>query len=363
MAQAASTFKEQLSAAQSLQVGANPTSFPGAASFPSAYQQLQALSQLAAQAAANAAATGSSTPASQSLFHAYTAAAATQVAPCPSNDRQVERTAHLTTQAAMEALAESAAFEDQQPPTQLPTSQPALPLQPTQPRVYQKVDGKYLCTICGRTFSRSYNLRSHEKIHDTQKPFECGVCGQKFARNHDLTRHGKTHSQLKPYSCDLCGRLFARKDALRRHERMNEEGKKMHCNADPDAEPDTTEEPADLSGLLHHQQALALQAHLSELTQQIQQASAAYGAASAYSNLGMTHEQALEAVMALSGSFQEQVEAAAAAHAATLAVSSTPSLGQPVTMPADADDISGGQYDAVEVERSNDSDEGNINGI
>ncbi|KAJ3302449.1 hypothetical protein HDV03_004937 [Kappamyces sp. JEL0829] len=307
MAQAASTFKEQLSAAQSLQVGANPTSFPGAASFPSAYQQLQALSQLAAQAAANAAATGSSTPASQSLFHAYTAAAATQ------------------------------------------------------PRVYQKVDGKYLCTICGRTFSRSYNLRSHEKIHDTQKPFECGVCGQKFARNHDLTRHGKTHSQLKPYSCDLCGRLFARKDALRRHERMNEEGKKMHCNADPDAEPDTTEEPADLSGLLHHQQALALQAHLSELTQQIQQASAAYGAASAYSNLGMTHEQALEAVMALSGSFQEQVEAAAAAHAATLAVSSTPSLGQPVTMPADADDISGGQYDAVEVERSNDSDEGNIN--
>ncbi|KNC99542.1 uncharacterized protein SPPG_04932 [Spizellomyces punctatus DAOM BR117] len=90
-------------------------------------------------------------------------------------------------------------------------------------------DGKFICEMCDRSFSRMYNLKSHIRTHQNHRPYICNTCDLRFTRNHDLNRHLKTHSKEKPHICDCCGRKFARRDALRRHERMDAEGKKVHC--------------------------------------------------------------------------------------------------------------------------------------
>jgi uncharacterized Zn-finger protein len=95
----------------------------------------------------------------------------------------------------------------------------------------QDTNKKYKCRLCDRSFSKLYNLRSHEKTHDDVKPFSCSVCDLKFARKHDLTRHFKTHEQSKPFTCENCKKQFSRRDALRRHERMNPVGKLSYCVA------------------------------------------------------------------------------------------------------------------------------------
>lgn len=79
----------------------------------------------------------------------------------------------------------------------------------------------FKCTVdnCGKAFSRLYNLHSHVKSHEIERPFVCSSpeCTSSFARCHDLKRHEKTHIRDKPYMCVHCKRAFTRNDALTRH--------------------------------------------------------------------------------------------------------------------------------------------------
>ncbi|KAI8336890.1 hypothetical protein BD560DRAFT_413424 [Blakeslea trispora] len=78
------------------------------------------------------------------------------------------------------------------------------------------------CTICFKTFSRPYNLKSHQRTHTKERPYCCTHpnCGWTFARPHDLKRHEFLHSGIKPHVCS-CGKKFSRSDAFKRHQTVD----------------------------------------------------------------------------------------------------------------------------------------------
>ena len=76
---------------------------------------------------------------------------------------------------------------------------------------------------CDKIFNRSYNFKSHLKIHSGEKPFQCNHCELSFARCHDMRRHEKIHKKefQNLNRCDFCNKAFSRPDALNRHIKLN----------------------------------------------------------------------------------------------------------------------------------------------
>lgn len=89
---------------------------------------------------------------------------------------------------------------------------------------------------CDRSFSRFYNMKSHQRCHTGERPYVCDEpgCEASFSRNHDLKRHKRVHSGVRPYRCVDCQKTFSRMDALSRHVRMDKETRERLVDAGVD---------------------------------------------------------------------------------------------------------------------------------
>jgi len=76
----------------------------------------------------------------------------------------------------------------------------------------------YVCDFpgCGREFSRRFNLKMHQAIHNPkrERPFICDKCGKSFCRIYELRRHEVVHSKERKFVCEYCQQKFSRKDPL-----------------------------------------------------------------------------------------------------------------------------------------------------
>lgn len=79
----------------------------------------------------------------------------------------------------------------------------------------------YCCSMCGKKFSRLWNLKLHWRIHTQEKPHRCTMCDKSFTRADILKVHQRTHTGERPYVCTICGLSFKRLDHLKSHQRKH----------------------------------------------------------------------------------------------------------------------------------------------
>lgn len=79
----------------------------------------------------------------------------------------------------------------------------------------------FLCTNCGKGFSRKSNLIFHMRTHSGEQPFECTECGKRFKLSGGLTAHMRTHTCERPYQCPFCEKSYKHSTDLRRHRRTH----------------------------------------------------------------------------------------------------------------------------------------------
>ena len=102
------------------------------------------------------------------------------------------------------------------------------------------VDGKYVCNVCNKTFSKQHQLTLHKNIHYFERPFRCEDCGISFRTRGHLLKHQRSDSHTakqsiniqfgavttnnpRPFKCEDCNIAFRIHGHLAKHLRS-----KMH---------------------------------------------------------------------------------------------------------------------------------------
>ena len=93
-----------------------------------------------------------------------------------------------------------------------------------------KVNGKYECGQCHKTYSRSMALYIHIQSRHEGVKYECDQCNYQATQKSHLTLHIKSQHEGIRYDCDQCDYQATRQSSLTLHIQSKHEGIRYACD-------------------------------------------------------------------------------------------------------------------------------------
>lgn len=90
-----------------------------------------------------------------------------------------------------------------------------------------RVEKRFKCELCGKTFARSRYLKEHVRRHrqkngaqPAESKIKCTQCGTEFSTAQDLSVHMRLHAEKEVgvFRCDMCYKSFSKWSQLKHHQ-------------------------------------------------------------------------------------------------------------------------------------------------